>query len=132
MKQYKNIAIASALVMTSTFALAVFLGQGSATGNIWDEGGAPAFLIAIIALSCWAMFWAYLKSKGRSGWWVMMLVTGVIGLIIIFCLKNYNIETTSSFNSDIKKSSAERWGTLAFITIGVIALAYVYFTVKYG
>ena len=70
------------------FALAGFLGQGSVTGNIWDEGGAPLFLMPIISISVITMFWAYVKSKGRSGWWVLTLVTGVIGLVIILLLKN--------------------------------------------
>ncbi|MFH2133629.1 MAG: hypothetical protein ABII81_00405 [Pseudomonadota bacterium] len=48
------------------------------------------------ALAFFAIFWFYIKSKGRSGWWILMLWLSILGIIILLALedRSSNIVTT--------------------------------------
>jgi hypothetical protein len=89
LQKYKNIGTGALAVAVASFGLAVYFGQGSTTGNIWGPGGAPAPLVGVIVASVFVMFWAYAKSKGRSGWLGLFLpFLSIIGLIILLRLED--------------------------------------------
>jgi len=74
------------------FGAIVYLGQGSATGNVWGPGGAPPALMATIGTSIVVFFWAFAKAKSRSGWLgVLLPLLSIIGLVILLALKDKSL-----------------------------------------
>jgi peptidoglycan/LPS O-acetylase OafA/YrhL len=91
-RHYKNIANCSLAVLAAAFAAIAYFGQGSSTGNVWDQGGAPPILMYIAGISVYVMFWGYAKSKGRSGWLGILLpFLSIIGLIILLALEDKSL-----------------------------------------
>ncbi|MBC9249876.1 hypothetical protein A9179_06260 [Pseudomonas alcaligenes] len=88
-RAYRNIANAALCGTLLSFAAITYLGQGSLNGNVWGPGGAPHALMYLTSLSVLLMFWAYAKSKGRSGWLgVLLPFLSIIGLLILLLLKD--------------------------------------------
>src|SRR5882762_4041727 len=89
-KQKANIA--GAIFMVALVGLFV-LGRVLAwTGHVLSMGDIDAlvtpFGIAMAVVFFYGL-WAYLKAKGRSGWWLLMLSFQVIGVIVILLLKDH-------------------------------------------
>ena len=47
-----------------------------------------AVLLICGSVAFFSAFWFYLKAKGRSRWWMCLLVFNLIGLLVIFLLKD--------------------------------------------
>jgi len=54
----------------------------------WDETPLGFLLFGIYIVAVLLTFWWYIKAKGRSGNWILMLAFHVIGLIVILLLKD--------------------------------------------
>ncbi|AXQ29108.1 hypothetical protein D0B54_10595 [Solimonas sp. K1W22B-7] len=67
-RRYEYISYAAIGVGVGAFLLAVYLGQGSTTVNIWGPGGAPPFLAMLIGSSILAFQWARAKESRLPGW----------------------------------------------------------------
>jgi hypothetical protein len=90
-KKFANVGNAALAVTVGAFALAMNLGKGSSTQSIWGPGGAPEWLAFLAGGSIFLMFWAYAKSKGRSGWLGLLLpFLNIIGLIILLKLEDHS------------------------------------------
>jgi hypothetical protein len=88
-KKFANVGNAALAVGVTAFALAMYLGKGSTTQSIWGPGGAPEWLAIVAGGSIFLMFWAYAKSKGRSGWLGLLLpFLNIIGLVILLKLED--------------------------------------------
>lgn len=67
-RRYEYISYAAIGVGVGAFLLAVYLGQGSTTVNIWGPGGAPPFLAMVAGTSILVFQWARAKESGLPGW----------------------------------------------------------------
>jgi 4-amino-4-deoxy-L-arabinose transferase-like glycosyltransferase len=89
-KQKANIAGSIFMVaLVGLFVLGcvlAWIGHTPSKGAI-DAFGTP-FGIAMAVVFFYGL-WAYLKAKGRSGWWLLMLSFQVIGVIVILLLKDH-------------------------------------------
>ena len=57
--------------------------------NLYVDGGLlGTFLGVTLTVSWFYAVWAYVKAKGRSGWWTLAGFAGFIGLIILLFLKD--------------------------------------------
>lgn len=86
-KRKSNIAAGVCLAgFVGTFASA-YLGAASAP-NPTTAVVLPVFLL-VAGTSFIAACWYYIKAKARSGWWILVLLLQLIGLIVIAALKDY-------------------------------------------
>jgi len=85
-KRKSNIAAAVCGVALILALLSIFINEG----NIWVSSQDIAQFCALIGgIAFYFALWAYIKSKGRSGFWVLLAVfLSLIGLIIIYFLKD--------------------------------------------
>ena len=54
----------------------------------------PVFSL-IFSISFFCYFWFYIKAKGRSLWWMLILAFNLIGIAVIFLLKDKAKEASS-------------------------------------
>ncbi len=83
---------AAAVVLATVVALLAFALFGDETQQAPQSVGmqmvGPLIGITIglaFAISCWY----YIKAKGRSGWWILVMVFNIVGLIILALLKDH-------------------------------------------
>ncbi len=57
-------------------------GQGNIVGPLMSIIAGVAFIYAA---------WCNIKAKGRSGWWILVLVFNLIGILMIALLKDHTI-----------------------------------------
>lgn len=89
-KRKSNIAVWVCVLSVVPLAVAAM----NSEGNIWENGNILAMTSETICVGAFAYaVWAYVKSKGRSGFWVIAPIFGnVIGLIILASLKDKSPE----------------------------------------
>ncbi len=96
-RSYRNIANATLCITALSIAAIAYLGRGSLNGNVWGPGGAPVALMYLVSLSVLLTFWAYAKSKGRSGWLgVLLPFFSIVGLIILLALKDKSLPSVEA------------------------------------
>ena len=89
---YKKKANTAALIWLISIPIGIFVIFISAvivnpqTQHSIDLGMALVGLFSGIAFVC--SCWFYIKAKGRSGWWILMLVFSIVGLIVLALLKD--------------------------------------------
>jgi cytochrome bd-type quinol oxidase subunit 2 len=58
-------------------------------GNVWESAPlGPLFGITYV-VAFFLAFWWYIKAKGRSGAWILMLLLNLLGMIVILLLKDH-------------------------------------------
>jgi RsiW-degrading membrane proteinase PrsW (M82 family) len=56
--------------------------------NMWDNAPlGPLFGITYV-VTFFLAFWWYIKAKGRSGAWILMLFLNLLGMLVILLLKD--------------------------------------------
>ena len=94
---YKRKSNIAAAVVGVAVALAIVLSVNE--GNTWVNSQEIAQFFALIGGSAfYYALWAYVKSKGRSGSWVLLVVFFfVFGLVILIFLK----DKSNDFKTDL-------------------------------
>jgi hypothetical protein len=128
LRNYKNAGNIALGIAAVCAAAIVVLGQKSTNGNVWGPGGAPPVLMYATGLSVIAMFWAYVKAKGHSGWLgVLLPLLSIVGLAVLLRLTDRHPPTEMP---SPKQDAAKTWATYALLAVGLGAMAYVIFVVK--
>lgn len=84
---YKRKAGVAAVVFVISVASGIALTPNG--GNIWDSAPlGPLFGITYL-MAFFLAFWWYIKAKGRSGTWILMLLLNLLGMIVILLLKDH-------------------------------------------
>ena len=85
---YKRKANITAAVWFVAMLIVIPLALAMKPGtNIWRDGNLIAQFVFIVLGGAWFYgLWAYLKAKGRSGFWVVLGIFTLFGLIIIAVL----------------------------------------------
>lgn len=125
-KKYKNLGNLCLGVMALDVAAIAITGNNSQTGNVWDEGGAPAILMYVMGTSIIAAFAFYAKSKGHSAWYGLLAVLNVIGLVFLLNLEDRHPLPPS----EDKTANVSKVGIGVFIVIGLAALGYALISIK--
>jgi hypothetical protein len=47
-----------------------------------------AMLATIAGIAFWYSLWFYVKAKGRSGWWTLVIIFSLVGILILALLKD--------------------------------------------
>ena len=70
--------------------------------NTWvDSQDLAQFFIIIGGIAFYSSIWAYLKAKGRSGYWVLLVICFlVIGLVIILFLRDKSVDIKTALVVD--------------------------------
>lgn len=90
--EYKKKSNTAAAVCLGVLAVAVVLAlvnDGSAFSN--ESGLLHVVLVfanLIFVVSFFVALWFYIRAKGQSGWWILMLVFNLIGLLVIALLRD--------------------------------------------
>jgi fluoride ion exporter CrcB/FEX len=56
--------------------------------NLWDDAPLGPILGVTFTVSFYLAFWWYLRAKGRSGAWMLMLFLGPLGVLVMLLLKD--------------------------------------------
>lgn len=78
--------IAALLFLGCLIGFVALISQGY--WNLRDGGMLGQLMGFAMAISWFYALWAYLKAKGRSGWWLVLGLTGVLGLIVVLFLRD--------------------------------------------
>ena len=50
---------------------------------------ATTYVLEIVfGIAFFVALWAYIKAKGRSGWWILLMFFNLLGLLVIVLLKD--------------------------------------------
>jgi hypothetical protein len=81
--------IAAAIFLLSLLGAAAWMGTHPGQ-NLYVDGGLLGMVLGVtLTVSWFYAVWAYVKAKGRSGWWTLAGFAGFIGLIILLFLKDH-------------------------------------------
>ena len=91
---YKRKAnIGAAVWFVSMGVLLYFITNDPDMPNVWDGGETLIQALVVINGIAWFFaLWAYVKAKGRSGFWAVLGVLQLVGLIAIAMLKDKHPE----------------------------------------
>jgi nicotinamide riboside transporter PnuC len=71
-----------------------------ALGLLFDskQSAAATLVGALLSMIAGSAFiyaaWCYIKAKGRSGWWILVLVFNLLGILILALLKDQTANQT--------------------------------------
>jgi len=88
---YKRKAGAAAVVFVVSIVTSIALTPTG--GNVWENAPLGPILGVIWVVAFYLAFWWYLKAKGRSGTWMLMLLLNLLGLVVISCCSRITART---------------------------------------
>jgi RsiW-degrading membrane proteinase PrsW (M82 family) len=81
----RNSGIATVVFVASLAGAIALTPDGK---NIWDNAPLGPVLGITYTVALFLAFWWYIKAKGRSGAWILMLFLSLVGMAVIFLLED--------------------------------------------
>ena len=84
---YKRKSGVATVIFAISITSAIALTPSGA--NLWERGPFGPLLGITYVVAFFLAFWWYIKAKGRSEAWILMLSLNLLGMVVILLLKDY-------------------------------------------
>jgi uncharacterized membrane protein HdeD (DUF308 family) len=105
--EYKRKSGRAAYVCLGVLAVATLAGMFGYQPNTRGAELLGAVLGCVLGISFVYAAWFYIKAKGRSGWWILLLLLNLVGIVILALLKRIGLRKNLSLALCTEQSSVD-------------------------